>query len=159
MLVFVVIWWTCSVSTVLTLSVYSDVKRGFEFPDDNPNYGEKNVLLKLLFMNINLTTNILYFADFSGLERQALPVYVPALPQLATFPPPLSIFPVTAQAANPALVAVPAALPLPSTTNGQTCVCVPTGTCPVATAPQGNTDGSGLLDIRIVTNVSYAFPD
>ncbi len=33
---------------------------------------------------------------------------------------------------------------------GQTCICVPTGSCTGVSNP----DGSGLIDIRIVTNVS-----
>lgn len=87
--------------------------------------------------------------DINGLERQAIPVFSPS-----TFPPSLPIFPATAAATTAAL---PAPLTLSTNSNGQTCVCVPTGSCPVTATPQGNTDGSGILDIRIVTNVSTVF--
>lgn len=39
-------------------------------------------------------------------------------------------------------------------TPGNTCVCVPTGQCNFGTVPStGNTDGTGLIDIRIVNSV------
>lgn len=37
---------------------------------------------------------------------------------------------------------------------GSTCVCVPTGRC--TTTPGSSTDGSGVIDIRIVTGVWIA---
>lgn len=40
----------------------------------------------------------------------------------------------------------------PTAAAGQTCICVPTGTCKNTALPQPS-DGSGLLDFRIVTNV------
>lgn len=42
------------------------------------------------------------------------------------------------------------------TPDGQTCICVPTGSC--TPGGTGNGDGSGLIDIRIVINpvVGYA---
>lgn len=36
------------------------------------------------------------------------------------------------------------------------CICVPTGSCNFGTVV-GNTDGSGLIDIRIVNSVSFSF--
>lgn len=40
-------------------------------------------------------------------------------------------------------------------TPGTTCVCVPPGRC--TTTPSGSTDGSGVIDIRIVTGVWFIF--
>lgn len=59
----------------------------------------------------------------------------------------------TAATAAPATVTASAILaPNIVTPNGQTCICVPTGSC----QGQGSPDGSGLIDIRIVTNVSVS---
>lgn len=39
-------------------------------------------------------------------------------------------------------------------TPGNTCICVPTGQCNFGSVP-GNTDGTGLIDIRIVNSVRF----
>lgn len=41
-------------------------------------------------------------------------------------------------------------------TTGQTCICVPIGTCAGGTTPTNPSDGSGIIDIRIVNNVTTA---
>lgn len=92
-----------------------------------------------LVLNHNIYTSI-----GSTLERQGIPAF-PSLPPLAGIPTgiqqPLFLN-------NTNLIV--------TTPSGQTCICVPAGACS-STPPVGNTDGSGLLDIRIVTNVSIYF--
>lgn len=135
MLYLVLTIWSCSIA------VFSGRISAFDFPDEEPNFGECDKKIFWVY-----AIRLFDFLDFNGLERQALPVFPPALTgsNIPVLPP---TAPATAAAAS-------ASVPLPTPTNGQTCVCVPTGTCSGTLIPPGNTDGSGLLDIRIVTNVS-----
>lgn len=65
-----------------------------------------------------------------------------------------------AQATTLPTPATPAATTIAVTTNivtppvGQTCICVPTGSCNTTVPPSPG--GEGLLDVRIVTNVSVS---
>lgn len=82
-----------------------------------------------------------------GLLRQAT---FPALPStVAGFPalPPVTALPAINNFTN---ILTPQIL---TPTTGQTCTCVPTGACNITTVP-GSVDGTGSIDIRIVTNVS-----
>lgn len=61
----------------------------------------------------------------------------------------------TAAPTAPATTATTVITPNIVTPTGQTCICVPTGSC----QGQGSPDGSGLIDIRIVTNVTVRKTD
>lgn len=69
------------------------------------------------------------------------PLYNPFPPIAVPIQPIQPITPPTYQAAVPT----------------QTCICVPIGTCTGTVVPVAGIDGSGIIDIRIVNNVSYCY--
>lgn len=67
------------------------------------------------------------YNHFAGVIPGPIPVPYPPLPSVATIPT--------------------------YTTPGQTCICVPTGTCTGTIVTSSPNDGTGIIDIRIVNNV------
>ncbi|KAJ6644657.1 hypothetical protein Bhyg_09626 [Pseudolycoriella hygida] len=101
--------------------------QGFNFPETPTDYGQTP----------------------SGLDgRQASPL--PSFPTLSVpVPTTVSVTPV----ASPLAIPVGGISTNIVTPAGQTCVCVPTGACTPGTT--GTPGGEGLIDIRIVNNLTH----
>lgn len=72
---------------------------------------------------------------------------------LPTFPT-LPASPTAPASVSPTTATISSIVPNIVTPVGQTCICVPTGSC--NTTGQGSPGGEGLIDIRIVTNVTVS---
>lgn len=114
----------------------------FNFPDNPQPTPEdsSDVLPGLEGVYLSFACQRSFLILKMSIGRQAATV-LPTFPSLVA-----SVTPVATAAVTPAV-------PNIVTPVGQTCICVPTGTCNITGG--GSPGGEGLIDLRIVTNVSY----